>query len=156
MTNSIIDAREQPTIAVDLRLDVILPNKNVTVAGVEALPYPNGFYYCSPADTLSVSAGLKAQDGTPLLEISYVWPEGHPLEGQPMVLKLPFVRHAAGRATTDEVYLNATIVDGELTIWGKIPDVGGDWKILIDRCNVALKAIGAPFKVVSADITFLA
>jgi hypothetical protein len=139
----------------DTRRTYKLTNISLRLNEIVALPTIGGYYSCNGGDVVEITAVITT-DGDFLAGVSYVWPEGHPNAGSAIQLKLPFVRHANGRPANEEVYLNATIVDSELCISGKIPSSGGDWKVLIDRCNTALKVIGAPFKVVAEDITFLA
>lgn len=102
-----------------------------------------GNYYCEPLDVVEVSCQLLYGD-QPATDLS--------LDG---TLKMAVVRHANGIPTTEEVYFNFTLISGILTATGKIP-WSGDWKILIDRNNTALSRIGAHFKVVADNITFLA
>ncbi|HCU64546.1 MAG TPA: hypothetical protein DF774_02170 [Rheinheimera sp.] len=64
----------------------------------------------------------------------------------------PIVRHARGVPTTDEKYLYTTITNGHVVMQGRLPS--GDWKILQDRVNEALKVIEAPFEVSMPTITF--
>lgn len=64
----------------------------------------------------------------------------------------PIVRHARGAPTTDELYLHTTINNGHVVMQGRLPS--GDWKILQDRVNEALKVINAPFEVSMPTITF--
>lgn len=71
----------------------------------------------------------------------------------------PLVRHSDGRPTTDEAYLETTIVDGHVIAEGKLPT--GDWKLLPDRVNRALDELerstgqNIPFRLDLRQVTFI-
>lgn len=70
------------------------------------------------------------------------------------IIKLPVVRHANGKPTDDEIYFNASIIDGTLTTSGSIPR-SGDWKLLKSRINEALDRINANWHLDADDLGFL-
>lgn len=144
-----------PGGTVDSRIVLDLTNIQLTINGSAELPDIAGMCRCEPEDTLSLTTEITL-NGLLQTQITFVYPQGHPQTGQPIRMKLPFVRHAAGKPVAEEVYLNTTIVDGMLSITGKIPASGGDWKIIVARCNDALKVVNAPFKFKADDVTFLA
>ncbi len=116
------------------------------VATSEGMPLQlfAGNYYCQPGDTVQLQGDITDSSGNTATEINL-----------PVTVKMPLVRHANGQPTTDEIYLNVALVNGVITATGKI-ERSGDWKILIERNNEALQRIGADFKLVAGDITFLA
>ena len=119
-----------------------IANQVIEVNGNQIQPFA-GNYYCQPGDTVQLQGNIST-NGQTVTSITV-----------PVALKLPMVRHANGHPTTDEIYLNVTLQAGVLTANGQIP-WSGDWKILIDRNNEALKRIGAQWKLSAQDITFLA
>ena len=119
-----------------------IEGQTIEVNGNQIQPF-TGNYYCEPGDTIQLQGNI-SNNGQTVTTITV-----------PVTLKMPMVRHANGQPTADEIYLNVSLQAGVLTASGQIP-WSGDWKILIDRNNEALKRIGAPFKLSAADITFLA
>lgn len=102
-----------------------------------------GNYYVNSGDTIKLEGSLTDTNGsTPNISV-------------PITLKLPLVRHANGKPTQDEIYLNVMLNEGVLTATGLI-DRSGDWKILFDRVNEAIQRIGAEWKLEHPDVTFLA
>ncbi len=71
----------------------------------------------------------------------------------PGEISTPVVRHGSGMLTTDELYFRTTIINGHVVMQGRLPS--GDWKLLPERINQALKFINAPFEVSMAPITFI-
>lgn len=127
---------------VDNRPVYTIADQVIEVNGNQIQPFA-GNYYCQPGDTIQLQGNI-SNNGQTVTAITV-----------PVTLKMPMVRHANGQPTTDEIYLNVSLQAGVLTASGQIP-WSGDWKILIERNNEALKRIGAPFKLSAADITFLA
>lgn len=119
-----------------------IANAQVHMAGEPAQPF-NGMYYTSPGTEVQLTGELHDADGQ-LADISI-----------PVTLKMPFVRHANGQPTDDEVYLDVTLQNGVITSSGVIPR-SGDWKVLTERNNAALAAVGASFRLQADNITFLA
>lgn len=128
--------------SVDYRKVYTVNTYEVKVNGVVA-DKVYGSYYCQPLDVVEVTCQL-ITSGQPATDLS--------LQGS---LKMAVVRHANSKPTSEEVYFNFTLVDGILKATGKIP-WSGDWKILTERNNTALSRIGADFKVVADNLTFLA
>lgn len=128
---------------VDKRQVCTISNQQIT-AGGQSLTLFAGNYYCEPGDIVQLQGNITDANGETVSSITV-----------PVTLKMPLVRHANGQPTTDEIYLNVTLTAGVLTATGKI-ERSGDWKILIERNNEALQRIGAQFKLVASDITFLA
>ena len=132
-------------------LNVFLKNLSVKANGAAAQFFA-GNYYANPKDSVELKADLVDGSGQLQAGISF-----------PITLKMPVVRHANGVATTDEVYMNFTIVGGKATATVEI-ERSGDWKLLIDRLNVALNrmfiSVNAPpaqrFVVKADDITIIA
>jgi hypothetical protein len=125
-------------LPVDERVGVALLNMLITINGSPATKFA-GNYYCQPGDTIGIDGTLDLPD----------------LFTVPVTLKMPLVRHADGKPTTDEIYLNVTITNSHVLSSGTIP-WSGDWKVLIERNNKALEVIGAPFKIIADNLTFLA
>ena len=77
----------------------------------------------------------------------------------PSSIGTPLVRHSDGKPTTDEAYLQTTIVNGHIIAEGKLPT--GDWKLLPERANKALdeleKSTGMPipFRLDLRQVTFI-
>jgi hypothetical protein len=126
----------------DQRAIYTLQNESVTINGQPASPFA-GNYYCEPGDTIQLSGEI-VDNGVIVESINI-----------PVTLKMPLIRHANGKPTQDEIYLNVTLQNGELTASGTIP-WSGDWKIIIERNNEAVQRIGAQWKLQHGDITFLA
>jgi hypothetical protein len=114
----------------------------VKLNGQAASPF-NGMYFTESGAQLQLTGELHDADGQ-LADISI-----------PVTLKMPFVRHANGQPTDDEVYLDVTLQNGVITSSGVIPR-SGDWKVLTERNNAALAAVGASFRLQADNITFLA
>lgn len=126
----------------DQRSVYTLKNESVAINGQAANPFV-GNYYCEPNDTIQLSGEI-VDKGVVVEEITV-----------PVTLKMPLIRHANGKPTQDEIYLNVTLQNGVLTATGTIP-WSGDWKIIIERNNEAIQRIGANWKLQHEDITFLA
>lgn len=118
-----------------------LANASIKAGGIQLQPFA-GNYYCQPGNNIELIASIMDANG-PVTSITV-----------PVALKMPLVRHANGMPTTDEVYLNVTLINGVMTATGVI-ESSGDWKILIDRNNEALKRIGVAWKLAASDVTFL-
>lgn len=127
----------------DDRLVYTLSNVSVTKNG-EPLTQFAGNYYCEANDTIQLSGSITDAQGNTVTAITV-----------PITVKMPLVRHANAQPTQDEIYLNVTLEDGVMTATGKI-ERSGDWKILIERVNEALKRIGGEWKIQHPDVTFLA
>lgn len=127
----------------DKRTVYFVANQQVT-ANSQPVQFFAGNHYCQPGDTVQMQGQIVDGAGKVQTQINV-----------PITMKMPLVRHANGQPTTDEIYLNVTLINGEITATGTI-ERSGDWKILIERNNEALQRIGAPFKLSAADITFLA
>lgn len=119
-----------------------LANTSIKAGGVVIQPFA-GNYYCQPKDSIELIASIMGANG-PVTNITV-----------PVAVKMPLVRHANGIPTTTEIYLNVTLVNGVLTATGVI-EGSGDWKILISRCNEAIKRIGADWQLSASDVSFLA
>lgn len=126
----------------DSRAVYTMQNASVIINGQPANPFV-GNYYCEPNDVVQISGEI-VDNGVIVETISV-----------PVTLKMPLIRHANGRPTQDEIYLNVTLQNGVLTATGTIP-WSGDWKIIIERNNEAIQRIGANWKLQHEDITFLA
>jgi hypothetical protein len=129
--------------SVDTRPVYGISNQYVTADGQQATLFA-GNYYCDPGNVVQLVGTIVDDNGDAVTGINV-----------PVAVKMPLVRHANGQPTTDEIYLNVTLINGVITATGKI-ERSGDWKILIDRNNEALRRIGADFKLSATDITFLA
>lgn len=117
-------------------------NGTVSISGLSAEPF-NAMYFTESGAQIQLTGELHDADGQ-LADISI-----------PVTLKMPFVRHANGQPTDDEVYLDVTLQNGVITSSGVIPR-SGDWKVLTERNNAALAAVGASFRLQADNITFLA
>lgn len=116
-----------------------IENLAVTTNGTAARFTLSGDYVAEIDDDIVISCGLV--DGS-----AVTYPGA--------VIKLPIVRHADNKPTDDEIYFNASIVDGTLTASGKIPR-SGDWKLLTSRINKALDRINAGWHLSADDLGFL-
>lgn len=96
-------------------------------------------------DLIRIEADLMDKDGQGNL---FVTPFSAPAE-----ISTPVVRHGSGKPTTDELYFRTTITAGHVVMLGRLPS--GDWKLLPERINQALKVINAPFEVSLAPISFI-
>lgn len=128
--------------AQETRTVLTVENISLQIAGQPATAL-NGMHFCNPGDALSINAELH-QDGVIRPDLTL-----------PFAIKMPLVRHANGQPTDDEIYLNVTLTSGIMSTSGTIPR-SGDWKILTSRNNEALKVIGADWKLVTPDVTFIA
>lgn len=137
----------EPTTVTPVFLDSILVKAN----GVDAQFYA-GNHYANVDDSISLAADMVDGNGDLRADISF-----------PLTLKLPVVRHADGKPTTDEIYMNFTVTAGKASATVASIKNSGDWKILIKRLNVALErmfeATNVPkqawFKIVANDITII-
>ena len=89
--------------------------------------YFAGNHYANVNDVVDITANLIDSVGNIQAQISF-----------PLTLKLPLVRHADGKPTTDEIYMNFTLVNGAFSASTEIKS-SGDWKVLIHRLNGALE-----------------
>ena len=88
------------------------------------------------------------------VEIQATLENGTVIDYPGAVLKMPITRHSDGKATDDEIYWNATILEGVMTATGSFPR-SGDWKFVVSRINDALEKVGAEWKMSASDVTFL-
>lgn len=124
-------------------------NENITVDGAAAQGAGNTFY--GEANVTSVfSADIVDEQGIIQQGIDQT------ALGYPPLLKLPVVKMVGGvnGHAVDEVYFNTTIVEGVLTATGTLP-ASGDWKLLTERLNQALAAIGAHWRIDRPNINIL-
>ena len=126
----------------DNRVSYFLKNQQITANG-QPVQFFAGNHYCQPGDTIQMQAEIVDDTGNVQTQINV-----------PLTVKVPLVRHANGQPTTDEIYLNVTLLNGIITASGPI-NSSGDWKSLTHRNNEALARIGATWKLETADITFL-
>lgn len=123
----------------------------ITADGQPLTPFA-GNYYCQPGQTVQLQGKIKDTNGDTVTSINV-----------PVAVKMPLVRHANGKPTDIEIYLNVTFQNGVITAIGEIAG-SGDWKILMERINAALQRISQeleglgiePFMFAEADITILA
>ena len=132
---------EQP-LYLDERRIFAVENIEISIASALAVPF-EGMYYCNPGDEINITAELHA-DGDIVAGLTI-----------PAIIKMPIVRHANGKPTDDEMYLNVILNNGVMTTTGNIPR-SGDWKILTSRINNALLEIKADWKLDTPDVTFIA
>lgn len=118
-------------------------NQAVSING-EGRPFSPAFFI-HENDLIRIEADLMDKDSQGNL---FVTPFSAPAE-----ISTPVVRHGSGKPTTDELYLRTTITNGHVVMQGRLPS--GDWKLLPERINQALKVINAPFEVSLAPITFI-
>jgi hypothetical protein len=127
----------------DTRPAFTISDQQITADG-QPVTFFAGNYYCEPGQVIQMVGNITDADGQTVASITI-----------PVTLKMPLIRHANGRPTQDEIYLNVTLQNGVLTATGTIP-WSGDWKIIIERNNEAIQRIGANWKLQHEDITFLA
>lgn len=102
-------------------------------------------FFIHEDDQIRIETDLMEKDGQGNL---FVTPFTAPDE-----ISTPVVRHGSGKSTTDELYFRTSITSGHVVMQGRLPS--GDWKLLPERINQALKFINAPFEVSLAPITFI-
>ncbi|HCU66163.1 MAG TPA: hypothetical protein DF774_10430 [Rheinheimera sp.] len=127
----------------DTRPAFTISNQQITADG-QPVTFFAGNYYCEPGQVIQMVGNITDENSQTVESITI-----------PVALKMPLIRHANGRPTQDEIYLNVTLQNGVLTATGTIP-WSGDWKIIIERNNEAIQRIGANWKLQHEDITFLA
>ena len=116
-------------------------NSVILMHGNTLAPF-NGIYFAEVGAPIQITAELHNENG--LVDISI-----------PIPIKMPLVRHANGKPTDDEAYFNAVLTAGVITITGTLQR-SGDWKVLTERNNQALKVIGADFQLSAPDVTLIA
>jgi hypothetical protein len=130
----------QPPVTEAMPLFVV-DNSVILMDGNTLAPY-NGIYFADVGAPIQITAELHNDDG--LVDISI-----------PIPIKMPLVRHANGKPTDDEAYFNAALNAGVITITGTLQR-SGDWKVLTERNNQALRVIGADFQLSAPDVTLIA
>lgn len=128
-------------------------NANETLSmGGQELQGVNNFYYANANVDIELQAEIVDAQGDVQTQI-----DSAALQ-LPPVLKMPIVKFAGevgiDRRIVDEVYFNVTLTAGVMTATGQIPN-SGDWKLLADRVNASIAAIGQTWKVERPNITFL-
>lgn len=116
-------------------------NSLIQLNDVAITPF-NGLYFAEVGAPIQITAELHDENG--LVDISI-----------PIPIKMPLVRHANGKPTDDEAYFNAVLTAGVITITGTLQR-SGDWKVLTERNNQALRVIGADFQLSAPDVTLIA
>ena len=116
-------------------------NPSIFKGGDAITPF-NGLYFGEVGEQIQITAELHDEKG--LVDISI-----------PIPIKMPLVRHANGKPTDDEAYFNAALNAGVITITGTLQR-SGDWKVLTERNNQALRVIGASFQLSAPDVTLIA
>lgn len=142
LTNGVVVLESYWGDQADSRAVYTMKNESVLVNGQPLQPFA-GSYYCNTGDTIQLSGEI-VDNGAVVTSIDI-----------PVTLKMPLIRHANGLPTQDEIYLNVTLNSGVMTASGTI-ERSGDWKILTERVNEALKRIGAEWLLRHNDVTFLA
>lgn len=123
----------------------------LTDSGVP-LQFYAGNHYANVDEEIQLSLKLADSAGDTQVQVTL-----------PLMLKLPVVRHANGKPTDDEIYMNFTLVAGVVNAALTVKR-SGDWKLLIDRVNEALdrlfKSTNVPieyqFKISGQDVTIIA
>jgi len=133
----------------DTRTEYYNQNESITSGG-EPLQGQSSTYYAPMHSDIVVSSEIVDSEGVVQTQLDQV------ILGFPPILKLPVNKYIGGRegSVVDEVYFNATLIEGVITATGKIP-ASGDWKLTTDRLNLSIQAIGGEFKIDRDDITFL-
>ena len=116
-------------------------NSVIQMESIAITPF-NGLYFAEVGAPIQITAELHNNNG--LVDISI-----------PIPIKMPLVRHANGKPTDDEAYFNAALNAGVITITGTLQR-SGDWKVLTERNNQALRVIGADFQLSAPDVTLIA
>lgn len=124
-------------------------NISITVDGNPAIGLGDTFYGDTNVDVVIQADILDSEDNI-VTEIDQV------TLGYPPVLKMPIVKMLGGISGTeiDEIYFNVSLTEGVLTASGVIP-TSGDWKILSERLNKAIKAVNGDWEVESFTINIL-
>lgn len=120
-------------------------NEAVTVNGFATQAF-NTFYSGSEGDTITMSFDVvndQAVLQTQLDGVSLGYPP----------LMLPVTRYSGKKATDDEIYLATTLVNGVITVSGRFKN-SGNWKLVTDRINESLEAIGADWAIEKPTVTF--
>lgn len=127
------------TVPLDDKTEYTCINLAVTTEGSAAILSLSGDFIADIGDSIVVACDLD---------------EGS-LETYPgAVLKLPVTRYADDNPTDDEVYFNASIIDGTLTATGTLPR-SGNWKIKSERVNRSLGRIGLSWILAQTSISIL-
>ena len=138
--------------------DIVIPdtrevfynaNESMTSGG-EALAGLGDVYYAAKNTEITISAEVVNGDGDIQTQIDQT------ALAFPPILKLPVNKYIGGESgqVVDEVYFNATLVEGILTATGQMP-TSGDWKLTTDRLNKSIGALNGDFKIDRKNITFL-
>lgn len=138
--------------------DIVIPdtrevfynaNESMTSEG-EPLPGLGDVYYANKNTEITISAEVVNSDGDIQTQIDQT------ALAFPPVLKLPVNKYIGGESgqVVDEVYFNATLVEGILTATGQTP-TSGDWKLTTERLNKSIEALNGDFKIERKNITFL-
>ena len=124
-------------------------NESMTSDG-EPLSGLGDVYYANKNTDITISAEVVNGDGDIQTQIDQT------ALAFPPILKLPVNKYIGGIEgdIADEVYFNATLVEGVLTATGQIP-TSGDWKLTTDRLNKSIEALNGAFKIDRKNITFL-
>ena len=138
--------------------DIVIPdtrevfynaNESMTNNG-EPLPGSGDVYYAAKNAEIVISAEVVNGDGDIQTQIDQT------ALAFPPLLKLPVNKYIGGIEghIADEVYFNATLIEGVLTATGQIP-TSGDWKLTTERLNKSIEALNGNFKIDRKNITFL-
>lgn len=141
----------QPGDVTPLDTREVFYNANESISsGGEALLGVGDVYYANKNTDITISAEVVNGDGDIQTQIDQT------ALAFPPVLKLPVNKYIGGIEgdIADEVYFNATLVEGVLTATGQIP-TSGDWKLTTDRLNKSIEALNGAFKIDRKNITFL-
>lgn len=115
-------------------------NLAITVGGSAAVTTYTGDYDASVGDAIQITGTLE---------------NGSAINYGTSILKLPVVlRFDDGKRNEDEIYFNATVVNGVLTANGSFPR-GGKWVFDIPRINSAIDGAGNGWHLSHDNITFL-
>ena len=141
----------QPGDVIPLDTREVFYNANESMtSGGEPLPGLGDVYYAAKNTEITISAEVVNNEGELQTQIDQT------ALAFPPILKLPVNKYIGGESgqVVDEVYFNATLVEGILTATGEIP-TSGDWKLTTERLNKSIEAVGGSFKIDRQNITFL-
>lgn len=112
-------------------------NETITING-NAPTGKQPVYFVNDGDAITITSDVVDDNGAKQTQIDQT------ALNYPPVLVVPVMKYA-NKQVIDEVYFQATIVDGVLTASGTLPSAG-NWKMTTERANDSLAAINADWQ----------
>lgn len=114
-------------------------NMQITVGGNAASTTYTGDFDAAINDSIQITGSLQG---------------GSLINYGTAILKLPIVRYAGGKVTDDEIYFNATVVDGVINAQGSFPR-SGKWSLVTKRVNESIDSAGNGWYLSHKRVNFL-